>query len=66
MLFYSILIYLLCQVFAVLGLGNLYSPLLDDGEAPTLLLRLLKGKKGGGGGGGEDTGVVVSDPAKEY
>jgi hypothetical protein len=52
----------------VLGLGNTYIPKEEDGEAPALLLRMLKAKaKASGGGSSEDSSAMVGvDPAKEY
>ena len=71
MFFYGILIVMFAQVFSVLGLGNDYTPDIDDGNSPTLLLRLLKAKaKASGGGSSEEfvdtTAVVRLDPAKDY
>ena len=48
MLFYTILIGLFCQVFAILGLGNLYPTVKESKKR--LLMRFLKPKGGGGGG----------------
>ena len=52
----------------MLGLGNTYIPKEEDGEAPALLLRMLKAKaKASGGGSSEDSSAMVGvDPAKEY
>ena len=76
MLFYTILLALFCQVFAVLGLGNAYPGLvaekdLIEDDKRRLLLRILKPKGGGGGGGAGDTDGLDMDPrlniaAKEY
>ena len=70
MLFYTILIGLFCQVFAILGLGNLYPTATESKRR--LLMRFLKPKGGGGGGGASvSTGEVPADQmlnthAKEY
>ena len=76
MLFYTILLGLFCQVFAVLGLGNAYPGLAEVLPETAdlrrrLTLRILKPKGGGGGGGGETAGEFEIDPelnsaAKEY
>ena len=52
----------------MLGLGNTYEPKEEDGEAPALLLRMLKAKaKASGGGSSEDSSAMAGvDPAKEY
>jgi hypothetical protein len=73
MLFYTILIGLFCQVFAVMGLGNLY-PTKEDTKK-RMLLRILKAKGGGGGGGGTaaasssdefGSNDMINAAAKEY
>ena len=51
----------------MLGLGNTYSPKVEDGEAPALILRMLKAKaKAGGGGSSDDSSVTSVNPAKDY
>lgn len=64
MLFYTILIALLSQVFAVLGLGNQYA---ESRLRRRLVMRFLRAKGGGGGGGliPESTSLL-DGPAKEY
>ena len=78
MMFYTILIFLFSQLFAVLGLGNLMvtedarafaectannTCLIEDELEGESSLRFLKPK--GGGGGPTDEGDE-EDPAKEY
>lgn len=70
MLFYTILLALFCQVFAILGLGNAYPNLVNAEDLidkedirRRLTLRILKPKGGGGGGGGgESAGGIDMDP----
>ena len=51
----------------MLGLGNTYIPEEEDGEAPALLIRMLKAKaKASGGSSSEDSALASVDPAKEY